>query len=181
MAEALAIVGGVAAVLQLATSARKFAQVLYSFAADAGAAGTEVERFASQVQSFSDTTEMAQAGLYHYCVENPDTPVVTFIKSRGVLANIDIEARTVKRHLRTIQLRVKNLQSRSMLWASIKWSFKKSSILELGPGMESVKTGLSLALATAQLEAIIHVSRLGTNSEEIRRRIARQKRLIKTL
>jgi hypothetical protein len=70
-----------------------------------------------------------------------------------VLKNIGTEAMAVQAHLRQIQHQVVGLRSSVTLWASVKWSFKKSSILELSPEMESVKTSLSLVITTAHFEA----------------------------
>jgi hypothetical protein len=150
MAEVLAITGGLAAALQLSSGAKKFATTLYRFARDAGLAGREVERFANQVQSFSDTVGLAHGTLSQFCSENPTSRVVVFISSKNVLKNIGTEAMAVRAHLRQIQHQVIGLRSTVTLWASFKWSIKKSSILELTPEMESVKTSLGLVLACVQ-------------------------------
>jgi hypothetical protein len=44
---------------------------------------------------------------------------------------------------------VTDMKSRLALWTSIKWNFKKASIMELSPEMESLKTNLGLLVATA--------------------------------
>jgi hypothetical protein len=152
MAEVLAITGGLAAALQLSSCAKKFATALYRFADDAGTAGLEVERFANQVRSFSETVTVAHGTLSHFCSENPRSPVVVYISSNDVLKNIGTEAMAVQAHLRQIQHQVVGLRSSVTLWASVKWSFKKSSILELSPEMESVKTSLILVITTAHFE-----------------------------
>jgi hypothetical protein len=153
MAEVLAITGGLAAALQLSSYAKKLAKALYRFSKDAGAARREVERFSNQVQSFSDTVGLAHGTLSHFCSENPRSPVVVYISSNDVLKNIGSEAMAVKAHLRKIQHQVIGLRSSVTLWAIVKWAYKKSTISELFPEMESVKTSLSLVIATAQLEA----------------------------
>lgn len=152
MAEFLAIAGGMAAVVQLAGTGRRFFKTLHRFAMNAGSAGAEVERFANQVRTFSDAVELAEQTLSTYCREHPKSPLVAYIWRRKILANIDSEARAVRLHLRDIQARVVNMESRSVLWASLKWTINKSSILELSPEMESVKTSLGLLMATAQFE-----------------------------
>ena len=166
MAEFLAVTGGLAAVIQLATSGRRFAKILYRFAVDAGAAAAEVERFANQVRTFSDTVEVAEQTLSRYCRDNPASPLVVFMDRRKVLANIDSEATTVRTHLRAVRDQVIGMKSRSILWASIKWSWKKSSILELSPEMESVKTSLSLLMVTAQFEAMV---RSGNDNDRLKK------------
>jgi hypothetical protein len=163
MAEFLAVTGGLAAVVQLAASGRRLVKTLYRFAVDAGAAAAEVERFANQVRTFSGTVEVAQQTVSFYCRENPESPVVAFIKSSQVLADIDSEASTVQAHLWAIRDQVIDMKSRWVVWASIKWSVKKSSILELSPQMESVKTSLCLLMASTNLEALI--SRSGNNRD----------------
>ncbi|KAH6842896.1 hypothetical protein B0I37DRAFT_418043 [Chaetomium sp. MPI-CAGE-AT-0009] len=144
MAEFLAVTGGLAAVVQLAVSGRDLAKTLYRFAVDTGAAAAEVERFANQ---------------------NPESPVVAFIKNSQVLENIYSEASTVRAHLRAIRDQVIDMKSRWVLWASIKWNFKKLSILELSPEMESVKTSLCLLMASTNLEALHLISRSRDNQD----------------
>jgi hypothetical protein len=168
MAEFLAVTGGLAAVVQLAASGRHLAKTLYRFAVDAGAYTAEVERFANQVRTFSDTVEVAEQTLSRYCRDNPTSRLVVYMERRKVLANIDSEATTVRAHLRAVREQVIDMKSRSILWASIKWSWKKSSILELSPEMESAKTNLSLLMVTAQFEAM---ARSGNNDKRLRKQM----------
>lgn len=131
MAEVLAVVGGLAAAVQLCGSALRFSNVLFRFSTDAGAATAEVERFALQVRSFSKAVNVAQITLIKYIRECPKSAVVVHISSVHILADIDSEAATVQKHLLDIQAQVKGLKSRSVVWASIKWTWNKSSIMEL--------------------------------------------------
>lgn len=153
MAEFMAMAGGLAAVLQLSASAQRLVKVLYRLAADAGAASDEVNRFATQVETFSNTIKVAQFGLRQYCTEHTNYPVVIYISELRVLDGVNSEAKHVQQHLQAIARQVKALRSRSVLWTRFKWLWNKSSILDLHPGLESVKTSLNLLLATTQLEA----------------------------
>jgi hypothetical protein len=161
MAEALAVVGALAAVLQLCSCARKFARVLHQFAVDAGVAAAEIKRFAYQIRSFSNTVDTAQCTLSRYCTENPTSPIVVFMRNRNVLGDLNIEATMVEGHLLDIRDQVMGMKSRLVLWTSIKWSFKKSSVLGLFPEMENIKTSLGLLVATAHFEATIQAVRSG--------------------
>ncbi|KAK4099509.1 hypothetical protein N658DRAFT_498212 [Parathielavia hyrcaniae] len=154
MAEAIAAVGVLAAVVQLSSSAHKLAVALYDFARDAGAAAAEVEVFANQVESFSGTIQAAQGVLYSHFAQNRKSPIVQFLQTRNVYSNLDTEATMVRRRLVRIRDQVTDMAGRSILWNSIKWTFKKSSITVLSPQMESVKASLILLMVTAQLEAI---------------------------
>lgn len=157
MTEAPATSGALEEVVWLCGSARKLSKVLYKFARDAGIVADEVERFANQVRSFSDTIATAELSLTHYCEENLASRVVSFLSSRNVLESIAHEAASVEEHLFAIQDTVEGLlQSRPILWASIKWSWKKSSILELAPEMESVKSSLQLLIVITQFEAFVN-------------------------
>ncbi|GAB1314619.1 hypothetical protein MFIFM68171_04829 [Madurella fahalii] len=153
MAETLAIAGSLAAVMQLSKSAQKLARIAYQLATDVGAASEEMKRFATQVQSFSNTVKVAQFGLHQYCTEHRHSRVVTYISKHRVLEDIGSEAEHVQQHLQAIRRQVQTLRSRSMLWATFKWLWNKASILELYPEMESIKTCLGLLLVTTQLEA----------------------------
>ncbi|KAK3897470.1 hypothetical protein C8A05DRAFT_38978 [Staphylotrichum tortipilum] len=76
MAEFLAITGGLAAILQLSTTALRLAR---------SATTAEMTRFANQ-QSFSDTIAAAQVTLRRYCADNPRSPlrrVAGFVDARA--------------------------------------------------------------------------------------------------
>jgi hypothetical protein len=146
------IIGGLAAVVQLCGTARAVAKVAYRFASNVGGASAEVKRFAIQVLLFCDVVEAAELSLRNYCTENEESPLVDFICSRRILDNIGHEAEAVEEHLRAIHDQVRGLGSSSILWASIKWTLKKSSILGLVPEMECVKSSLNLLAAICQLQ-----------------------------
>jgi hypothetical protein len=122
MAEAIAVVGALAAVGQLSSSARKFAWALFQFARDADAAAAEVQRFAIQIQTFSDTIRTTRATLSYCCKNKPDFPLVLSMQTRNVLSSLDAEASTVRSHLRDIRDQVTDTKSRLALWTSIKWN-----------------------------------------------------------
>lgn len=176
MAEFLAIAGGMAAVVQLAGTGRRFSKTLHRFATNAGAAAAEVERFANQVRTFSDAVEVAEQTLSSYCQVYPKSPLVAYIGRCKILASIDNETRAVRAHLRAIQARVVNMESRSVLWASFKWTMNKSSILELSPEMESVKSNLGLLISTTHFEAFMRTfeARMQSGSEEENKQLKKQ-------
>lgn len=97
--------------------------------------------------------------LAKYFRENPKSPVVIHISSRHILEDINSEAETVQDHLLDVQAKAERLKSRSVLWASIKWSWNKSLILELTPETESVKTSLNLLMVTTLFEHTLQLSR----------------------
>ena len=159
------IIGGLAAVAQLCGTARTLAKVIYRFSRNVGGASGDVRRFANQVQTFSDLVEAAELSLHSYCTKNPKSPLVVFIRSRRILDNIGDEAKAVQEHLRDIRARVRGLRSSSILWASFKWTWNKSSILELVPEMESVKGSLNLLLAISGFEERTGAGRNGSDEE----------------
>lgn len=164
--EALAVIGGLGAALQLSTAALDFSKFLYHLATNAGAAAAEIERFAHQVRSFSQAVNVAQMALAKYFRDNPQSPVVIHISSRHILADIDSEAETVQNHLLDVQAKAERLKSRSVLLAIIKWSLNKSLILKLAPEMESVKTSLNLLMVTTLFEHTLQLSRSENISRE---------------
>ncbi len=159
------IISGLAAVLQLCGTARAVVKVAHRFSRNAGGASADVRRFAIQVQIFSDVVEAAEFSLQSYCTKNQKSPLVVFIHSRGILDNIGEEAKAVQEHLRDIRARVRSLGSSSILWASIKWTWNKSSILELVPEMESVKGSLNLLLAISGFEERTGAGRNASDEE----------------
>ena len=124
-----------------------------------------MKRFALQVQAFSDVVEAAELSLRNYCTENKESSLVDFICSRRILDNIGHEAEAVEEHLRAIRDQVRGLGSSSILWASMKWALKKSSILGLFPEMECVKSSLNLLVAICVLHKRTCSGRDGSEEE----------------
>jgi hypothetical protein len=153
--EALAIIGGAAALIQLASSGGWFARGLYRFAKDAGAAAAEIERFGNQVQASAGTIEVALIVLNRYCAEHPSSALVSYIATRQVLIDIDTGARLVLAHMESITFQVNSIASRSTFWTNIRWTFKRTSILDLCPEIERVKSSLILLMMTVQFDALV--------------------------
>lgn len=157
MAEILALPASIAAVMQLADYGWRFAKVLHQFARNTHMAIEELNHFAIQVQSFSDSVGAAQASLHRHFTKYADSPFMAYLLRNRVLENISQDSDFIRRCLRDAKKDVLSMNSKYLLWMSIRWSFKKASILTLQPQMESLKTTLGLLLATAQLDAV-HMS-----------------------
>ncbi len=151
--EALALVGAVAALIQLSEAGGWFVRGLFRFAKHAGAAGVEVQRFGHQVRSSANSIEVALITLNRYCATHPTSAVVVYISTNDVLTNINKGAELVLDHIESIIIQVYSMRSRSVFWTKMKWSFKKFSILELCPEIEMVKTSLTLLMIAVQIEA----------------------------
>lgn len=155
MADPLTVIGGLAAVAQLSGSAARLTRRLYRFARDVKGVTAEVDRFASQVRSFSLIVDLAQVTLSRYCVENPESRVVAYLSSHHVLPNINSDAIYTSEHIWDIRDRLHNAPTRFALVTTIVWWFYKPDVMELYPEMESIKTNLSLLMATTHLEALL--------------------------
>jgi len=154
MAEVLAVAGGIAAIVQLAGCGKKLARVLHSFSRDVVDARAGVRRFENQVRIFCAVIEAAQQTIFRYCKDNPESLLVTYINSSGLLASINLEAGIVRQHLRDIRNQVLEMKSTFVFWARIMWGIKKSSFKEVLPEMESIKTSLILLVSTTRLESL---------------------------
>jgi hypothetical protein len=154
MTDPLAVIGGLAAVAQLSASAAKLARGFYRFAGGVKSVTAEVDRFASQVRSFSFIVDLAQVTLSRYCSENPKSRVVAYLSSHRVLPNLNSDARYTSRHIRAIRDRFHRTPTRFALVTAIVWWLCKPSVMELYPEMESIKTNLSLLMAITQVEAL---------------------------
>ncbi|KAK3308465.1 uncharacterized protein B0T15DRAFT_572631 [Chaetomium strumarium] len=179
MIDPLTAIGGLAAVLQLSSAAAKVVDALCKFAEDARFARAEIQRFAGQVRTFCHIITIARNNLRRYCREFSKSPLVKYISKHNVLDSICSEAAAVEQHIWDIDLEVAKLESQSALWASIKWVFKRSSILELSPEMQSLMASLNLLQSTAMLDAAL---RSGKDSRREARSLRREiKSLVKTV
>ncbi|KAK4238282.1 hypothetical protein C8A03DRAFT_15257 [Achaetomium macrosporum] len=177
MAEVLAIVGGLAAFVQLSSTAARVARILLRFAMNAGAVSAQVKHFAHQVQTFSATVELARGHLHGYCTAHPKSPLVIHISSHKVLDNVLSEAQAIEDHLWDVYRQAKKLNSRSVIWASIKWSLKRSSILELSPEMQSLLISLNVLQSTVLLDLALR----SPASDDSRRECEHLRGVIKAL
>ncbi len=161
------IIGGLAAVTQLCGTALTVANVAHRFARNAGGASAEVKRFADQVRIFADGVRIAELSLRNYCTDtkNQESPLVLFVCSRHLLDLIGDEAKVVQQRLRIIRDQIKGLGSSSILWAAIKWTWKRPSILGLVPEMESIKSSLNLMVVSSMLDELVCAGR--RNSDEL--------------
>jgi hypothetical protein len=156
MAEALAVLGALAAVHQLSKSAAKLANILYDFALSSQILTKEVQSFARQVRSFSDIVRLALLTLSEYCRENPNSRIVRYLDSHHVLPNINEGAKHTLRHLRAIRDQITRPQTRFTWMGTVVWLWNKRSVMELYPKMESIKSNLSLLMATSKMEDLLH-------------------------
>ena len=154
MAEVLAIPAALAAVLQLAEYGRHFSKVLYRFSRNASTAKEDVKRFASQVQTFSDTIDLAQVSLDRHFAAYAESPIIAYISRRPVLHNIAQQALQIFDRFQNSRDLVRTIDSGFGFWASIKWSLRKTTVLELFPEMETVKSSLLMLMSTAHLESL---------------------------
>ncbi|KAL2255238.1 hypothetical protein VTK26DRAFT_3800 [Humicola hyalothermophila] len=154
MAEALAIVGGLAAVTQLAGMAWRLGQDLSRLAANVWTTSDEIKIFADQLKTSSTVIRLSQCTIVNFCEDSPESGVVKHIKSRQLLEKIDTTARRVLRHLRQAYHKVRGMRKSSSLVITLTWFWRKASILEFYPAVECVKTNLGLLISSVLMEEV---------------------------
>ncbi|KAH7128045.1 hypothetical protein B0J13DRAFT_143248 [Dactylonectria estremocensis] len=154
MAETVALVASFAALVQIAGYANKFATVLYDVSQGAGSAMEQIENFAIQARTFSDTVDLAQTSLKRHRREFKESPVLEYISRHRVLENI-VSKSTRKRLYDATRRVKKTMRSRSPLIVFLRWMYQKSSITALFPEMEHIKSSISLIVNTATFEVIM--------------------------
>jgi len=108
--EPLSIIGGIAAVSQLIVLGKDFAVVLHKFFRNSGDTIDEVERFASQVDSFTQIVGIAEVSLAIHCREHQnDSAVLHFMQDRGLLAAISGESKIVTKRLREARDKIRDI------------------------------------------------------------------------
>lgn len=153
MAEILALVASFAALLQLASYARKFARALHGVSRGAGSAMEEIESFANQARNFSVTIGLAQVSLSDHCRKYKDSRVLAYISSNELLENIAFGP--TRRRLYDATRRVKKrMRSKFTLVTALGWMYQKSSVRELFPEMDHITASLTLIMTTATFEAV---------------------------
>ncbi|OHE98386.1 hypothetical protein CORC01_06382 [Colletotrichum orchidophilum] len=178
MAEVLGFVASFAALIQLVQYGAKFAEALYQFSEQSGSPTEEIERFALQASTFSFVISTAHCSLDQHCKNYPDSPVLRFISTNGVLYSISYQSDSIKSRLRKAIRRVKNrLGSKNVVFNFLKWWYQKDSIKDLFPEMECIKTSLQLLLATAQFE----IAKLEHNDQASKLSLADMKDLEKSI
>jgi len=153
--EVLGVVGGLAAVLQLANAASRCASTLIRFSKNAGSASLEIAHLANQINTFHQSVHVAHLALSRHCSAYTESPVIAYIASSDLLGGLGDESRYVRTQVKEARKRIVSMESKYRLWAAIRWSFSRDSILGLSPQMDSIKHSLTLVMQTAQLEVMM--------------------------
>ena len=153
MAEFLAVLGGAAAMLEVAGSCVKTARVLNRFLKNNNIALDEIHRFCFNLSSFSISVELAHQELERRCKACPNSPSIHFIQTSGPLAILCGWSRLMEYDLRDIRRWVGSLKGDHKLLVALKWWLKKAEVLALQPQMDSIIGRLHLMLEIVKLEA----------------------------
>ncbi|EXF86001.1 hypothetical protein CFIO01_05936 [Colletotrichum fioriniae PJ7] len=155
MTEVLGLVSSFAAIIQLVQYGEKFAKALYQYSEQRGYRAEKIEHYANDVVTFSDVVRTAHFSLTQHCKKYPESPVLDFIATQGVLNNIASQSGSVEQRLKIAASQIRScLGSKSFVLSFFKWWYQRNSIKDLFPEMESIKTSLQLLLATAQFEIV---------------------------
>jgi hypothetical protein len=152
MAEVLAAPAAFAAVLQLSVYGMRLTTGLYKFAQDAGAAKKDIKHFANRLQLFSATIVLAKNALDDYCRDNPQSSVVIYMEHYGVLRNVKRTSNQLYQRLTHADSSLEAMKGRWLPVMTLMWIFKKSSIMDLFPGMDGLQASLTLLVQVASLE-----------------------------
>ena len=171
MAEALAVLGAVAALGQLAGYGEKLVKVLRTYIRHARYAMRDVEYFADEVRSMCTLVKASIESLKSHSVKCPESPVLTYIVARNA---VDDLAKQALRSMKVAEEHISKLDSGSRWLIVIKWLLNRQSILELHPEIDRVHQKLGLLLQILQTELqVITLNTVQTSEEE--RRMMRNK------
>jgi len=153
--EAIAVIGGLAAVLQLADASSRCASTLIRFSKNAGSASEEIAHFATQNKTFSSSVRLAYVTLSYHCSRHRVSPVINYIRSKAILEGLDDESRYVRTRVKEADKRIRSLETTFKLWGMLRWTICRDSVLGLSPQMDSIKHSLLLVMQTVQLEVMM--------------------------
>lgn len=152
MAEVIALSASLAGVLQLVGYGYKFARTLTKFSQQVGSGSDEIDRFTAQVQFFSQTVGLAQVSLSRHVADYEESPVITYIRAHHVLDDLSTESKVVEQRLRVARHWILSMRHQHKIVVVLKWIWRKRSIMQLCPLMESIKTSMALIMSTAHFE-----------------------------
>ena len=158
MAEvALAAPAAFAAMFQLSKYGLHLATDVYKFARDAGAAKKDITHFADRLQLFSATIVLAKNTLSDYCRDNPQSSAVIYMEHHGVLLNVESTSKQLHQRLTDADWSLKAMKGRWPPVMILKWILKRSSIMNLFPGMDGLQASLTLLMQVTSLETKMEI------------------------
>jgi hypothetical protein len=158
MAEALAIIGGLAAVLQLAGLATNFSGSLIRTAREAGSAKDEIEAFALDIGASAQVIQLAHKTLVRHCEDEGNSDVLRYVRREHVLESVSQQSALIEKRIRIIRPKIRKMRSDVKILLYLKWIWKRQGLKELHPRMESVKSNMNLLALVVLLEVAIHKS-----------------------
>ena len=156
MAEIVGLASGIIAIACAADNALQMAKSIRRLSRDLGAAKKDIRNFSREIEAFSSII-----GAAHYSLEThsrklqSQSKVLIFIQERKVLDKLVHQSGRVIDHIDEIRPGIESLKSRISFVTRLKWIFRRTDVIALGPKMESVKTSLNLVINIVTLETLM--------------------------
>jgi hypothetical protein len=165
MAEAIALVGSIFAIVQIAGAASKLSKSLFRTALKAGSARDEIEAFAADIGAFASIIRVAHDALLGHCHKESNSAVLRYVRDHNILGQLIQQSVRIRKHIEAVRPRVQDLRGRFSMINHAKWMWKKDEVKALHPDMEMVKSNLLLVMHVVSLE----VAQQGEQSDATRR------------
>ncbi|KAF4458121.1 hypothetical protein F53441_56 [Fusarium austroafricanum] len=126
MAEVLGVIASVIAIASLAKPTAKLVKALKDITKNDVSITKDVIDVATHIELTSETIALALLRLENHCkkikaMENPQSRVARYIKSRNLERTMHRTSNDVKRHLRNAERHLSSMLGRSSLMNSLKW------------------------------------------------------------
>lgn len=165
MAEALAVIGAVTAILQIAGAATKFSQTLYRTAHYAGSAKEDIQAFAMDIGAFASVIRVAHDAIRGHCEKESNSAVLQFVRDHKILRQLVEQSGRIRKRIEAVRPRIQELRGKFSMINRWKWVLKRPEVKALHPEMECVKTNLLVVMHVVALE----LAQQGEQSDATRR------------
>jgi hypothetical protein len=151
--EAIAAVGSVVALIQLATFTGKLTRCLARFGDDTGIARQEIDIFNTGLTNSVTLIRTAQVAIEQHFDAHKDSNLIQYINSTDIMRGLEKEAKLVLVSMKDARRQVLSMEKHRNLIAALLWTFKKKTVMGIQPGMDCIKASFTLLMQTTSLEA----------------------------
>lgn len=153
MAEVIALVASITAIVGVAKEAAKLSRTLYRISRAAGSAKGEIEKHAANTAAFSSAIQATRELLQIHFPKQPQASGMSIVEESKVLKNVEVQSDLATSHIEQVRIQIRSIRSSYGWYTGLKWYFLRSDVQSVSLEIETVKSSLSLLLQLVKLEA----------------------------
>jgi hypothetical protein len=164
----VSIIGGIAAVGQVAGTATKCVKALYEISYEAGVLAEEIELFAAHVDVFAFTISNAHSTIRDHYQNDNRSSTIHELHKHGILRKAACQSRHVVRRVKELRQQLMVYEAAPHLWARILWVWRREKRNSICLWMDRIQAHFQLMMTQVTYEIL---KRRAANPSALDRRL----------